>query len=730
MNTCVDHVSIILLVFLLVAGQVQSNPQTTSTMCRSETADLYRNSFPINTQNAALSEWTVLQRSTPENVCQAQSNVKTTCVMDYVNTTESSDWCLDVPDTLYIETTLIYRCTNENNKKHMYYSIKNRPACYPSSCYDGYDKSLLEGLENVTFAPLIEEFSRPNSDSEWADTDGFDTCVEMRFEITEPIVSEAVSGAVSVSNANPTSSPAPSISPAPTFRPTSSFAPTVTPMPTHTPEELTCEYESVQLVSSGANLPQPQLRSRGNGNQNRAIGIAEGLSNIESLLMIDTNTGMGFEKHCTTVDIDDSQNVTALCDFDYDDVIKFIADSDDSIAHLCQTANGIYVEDSVSIKCTSDEDPSLTTRLVIKNKPSCRSKLCNADGVREVATTEFDRWMKLTLEKGLDQALAEAFGDDTVGILSGPQTCVIDSDDEDEEELVVVAVGGSTLSNIQGEPIEPTDVCKAFTEVVDGTLDIYNQKALFQREILEYVQIDMRQICGSTREGVLECDFDWSEIVSPESSASADALKSLCMPDGNGSSGVGQYVESSFEVNCVDPDGKQMIMTNTNVPGCVGRPCTPGQAEYIFDDDYSFLAEKFIAKGWSCTTEVYSVFAPHFNPFTETYNLDEDQATTIFVDEYPDTPITIESNNEQLYRDPDEVTAPREGIYAISDNPPTMPPTGDAFHRGQQYGALFRTQAPSAAYIEPVKMSSSSTRFSGTMMVLLVLPMTLSMLVF
>lgn len=762
MNTCVNCISVILLVFLIVSDQVQSNPETPSTLCRGDTAELHSNSFSVNKQNTALAEWAERQRYIPDRVCDKQSGVKTTCVMDYANTTESSDWCLDVPDTVYIETTFIYRCTNNDNNHQMYYSVRNRPACYASSCYDGYDRSIMEHFEQATFGGLVAEFSAPNTDSEWIISEsvsedekerptmdgggqrqptgttagewdyleGFDNCVELRLEITEPIVSVPGAGAVDP----PTVSPAPTISPAPTQRPTISSAPTETPGPTTAALERSCENDSVRLVSGGVDIATQSLRG---GNQNRANLVADGLSSIEGLLMIDTNTGMGFEKHCTTVDVDDIENVTAVCDFDYDDVIEFVADSDDSISRLCQNANGIYVEDSVSIKCTSDEDPSLITRLNFKNKPSCRSKLCNADGVRKVATTEFDRWMKLTLEEGLDQALAEAGDDNTVEILSGPQTCVIISDDEDEDdvdedELVVVAVLGSTLSNIGGEPIPPTDECQAFTDVVDGTLDIYKQKAKFQRELLNYIDIDMREICASTTPGDLECFFDWTDVlVSSQSTASADTLKVMCMPDGNGSTGAGQYVESSFGVNCVDPDGKQLIMTNTNVPGCVGRPCTPGQAEYVFQDDYTFLAEKFIADGWNCTTEIYSVFAPHFNPFLQTYDLEEAQAqaTSIIVDEKPAPPVESIANNDP-YEYVGEITSPRKGVYANDENPPTLAPTGDAFHRGQDYGVLFRTQAPSPAYVEPVKVSSSYTRFSGIMTVLLVLPMTLSMIIF
>merc|ERR1712176_1429121 len=86
---------------------------------------------------------------------------------------------------------------------------------------------------------------------------------------------------------------------------------------------------------------------------------------------------------------------------------------------------------------------------------------------------------------------------------------------------------------------------------------------------------------------------------------------------------------------------------------------------------------------------------------------------TVDVDGNPDDPITIESSNRQHTADADV-------------NPPTLAPTGDAFHRGQKYGALLRTQAPSAAYVEPQTTSSSYSRFSGTTTLLLMLPIALS----
>jgi len=710
---------IILLILLSVPGRVLSNPQTAATSCQSATADLQTNSFSIVQQTREITRWTEYQRSVPGNVCTKQSNIKTTCVMDYVNVTDSSDWCLNLPDTLYIETTFIYKCTNDENRKHMFYTIKNRPACYASSCYDGYDQSVLEGLERTTFDGLVAEFHKPTNVSEWGDTVGFDNCVQMRLAITDPVVSEVVTAifGVNAPTASPTLSPAPTTSSAPSSGPTSSFAPTVTAVPTDTPMELTCQEESVQIISTDIELPVQKLLS---GNQSTVVGVAEGLSSIESILMIDTNTGMGFEKYCTAVDIDDSHNITALCEFDYDDVIAFIAETDDSIAALCHNDNGVYVEDSVSIICISDEDPSATTKLVIKNKPSCRSKLCNADGVREVATTEFDRWMKLTLEKGMEEALAEGLGDDNIEILNGPQTCVIDSDDEIEEELVVVAVGGSALANIGGEPIPPTDECQAFTDAVDGNLNIYNQRTSLQRAILSFVDTDLRQICGSTIPGLLECNWDWSEVLEQtiaDSDAYADAMKAMCMPDGSGNSGAGQYVESSFGVNCVHPNGRKLVMTNTNVPGCVGRPCTPGQAEYLFGDDYDFLADNFIANGWTCATEVFSVYTPYYNPFYGTYSIEEigdnPQFNAINVDQDPDDPGSSDSNSENNdnfpWEDENLSTLLGGGDNITATDNPTTAPTG----------------SPTAAYVDP----STARSFSNSMTGILLLPLALSMLI-
>jgi len=752
MQHCRHYYNIVLLLVLLVAGPVLSAPGFSTDSCRDETAELNRNHFGIVEQVGDLDLWTDKMRSDPESVCTKQSDTKTTCILDYVNATDSSEWCLNIPDTIYVETTFIYRCDIDDTKEHIFYSVKNRPACYSSVCYDGYDMRILEDLEFATFDELAAELKNPNTDSEWGSIKGFDTCETIRLEVTDPIISEAV-GLPGNPTASPTVSPAPTTTVAPSDAPSVSPAPTNSPAPTEVPREWTCKDESNFLVSQG--MPVTTMGAQDGSNSNK---IAEGLSNIQNLMAIDINTGKGFEERCVTITDGSMDNVTALCEFDYDAVIEFTSQSEDSIAALCHDANGIYVEDSVSITCTSLEEEATDTRLVIRNKPSCRSKLCNADGVREVATTEFDRWMKLVLDEGIQEAFAKNGNADAAPILTGPQICVIDREEyEDADEGVVVAVGGVALSNIEGEPIKPTDECKAYTDLVDGNIEVYNQKAVFQRAILDYVDTDLRQICGSPEPDVLECNWDWSEIFEPSDEESADeavaekrnadgeALKAACMPDGSGSSGAGQYVESTFQTYCENNEGKSLTMTSTNVPACVGRPCTPGQAEYIFDDDYTFLADYFFKEGWSCSTEVLSVFAPHYDPYFGTYDMTEIVSnpqydsivvedgvnmTSIIIEDDEDSGVVDIADNEgsnTVIVDEDSDTDLGDNAIVV-DAPTEAPTEQSSLHlRGPQYGNLFiKPQDPGG----PIYLGSSSpSTFSGeTTTLLLLIPAALSML--
>jgi len=705
------------LVVLVAAVPVRSAPAMDLNTCLEHTEELQTNSFSIIVQEGDLEDWKKEQKP---NICVQQQSNKVTCNVDYVNATESSNWCLEVPDTIYFETTYILKCENDNNKNHVFYSVRNRPACYSTACFDGYDMEMLENLERATFEDLISEMKNPNTDSEWGDMGAFDECREMRLSLTDPIISEAVAV---VTTANPTISPAPTSSTAPTNSPTVSPAPTISPAPTATPKELTCKEESASLVSGTGSI-----RLMGEDSNSGLSGVALGLNNIQDLMMIDTLTGKGFEEHCNAIN-----ETSALCDFDYRDAIATTKGTEISVDELCQDAYGVYVEDSVSITCTSEDSTSKTT-LVFKNKPSCRSRLCNADDIREVATTEFDRWMKLTLEDGLDEA-SVASGE---SILSGPHSCVIDVDeDQDEEEGVEVAVGGTILSNIGGDPIQPTNECRVFTNNVDGNINIYNEKAIFQRDILDYVNTDLRQICGSPIPGQMECNFDWSEILALESSedvsedtsdaetrkADAAAFKDYCMPDGIGNSGAGQYIESTFQITCSNLLDNTITVTNTNVPGCVGRPCTPGQAEFLLANEYDYLADKFIKNGWDCSTEILSVYAPNYNPFFGAYSI-TDMANIQQVQPVLDEP-------EQDLVGSGDFEGDNTAVVKDVDIAPTPPPSeaSNLHLRGPKYENLFKTDPP--VPVQEVTLGAASpspTRFSGTTTVLLLIPAAFSML--
>ena len=693
---------LLLVAFLLAATLVRSDPITTTT-CRQDTAELQEKNLQLTEMAGDLNLWTDELRKNATAVCTRRSEQKVTCVMDYVNATDSSDWCLDVPGALYLETTFIYKCENtERNKHNVFYSVKNRPACYAASCYDGYDTASLLTLEEETFEDLKVEFKRPNSNSEWGDIVGFEKCSQLRLEITKPIV-----------YGQGTVSPAPTTTPAPTSSPTLTAAPTTTTAPTWY-DEATCKHQSALIVMEGSIGVEKQGQTRSNVFYRNKVEA--GLNKIHELMNVDTETGKGFEDHCLTGVNDTISNATNYCEFDYDEIIASTADNEDAIAKVCYDANGVYVEDSVSITCTSLQDNITTTQLFINNKPSCRSTVCNANEVRDMAITEFDRWMKLILEKGLEEAFAEDIDSDegdVLPILNGPQSCVIDlEEDEDDEEGVLVVVGGHLFSDEIGEAVKPDDDCQAFNNQVFGNIQIYNQKSILQRAMIEYADTDLRQVCGSPKPNVLECNWDWKEIFPPDTiKPFTDAprsvddnegqnvpdvqeLKSLCMPNADASTNAGQYVENSFLTKCKNPFvGKNLTIVNTNVPGCVGRPCSPGQAKSLFQEDYLFLADFLIKDGWDCSTEVLSVYAPHFDPFAGTYDIADisfrPQDEAIVVDKETEAP---EEEEEELLKPIDineENYVDGHGNTDIA-NVPTQSPTESSklLLRGPKFNVL------------------------------------------
>ena len=138
------HFSIaVLLLALLAAAPVRSAPAPGLDSCLAHTEELQTSTFSIVLQEGDLADWAEEQK---QNICVKHQANKVTCNLNYVNATESSDWCLDVPETVYFETTFIVKCENDNyadDRRHVFYSVRNRPACYSRACFDGYDMSIL-----------------------------------------------------------------------------------------------------------------------------------------------------------------------------------------------------------------------------------------------------------------------------------------------------------------------------------------------------------------------------------------------------------------------------------------------------------------------------------------------------------------------------------------------------------------------------------------------------------
>jgi len=369
---------------------------------------------------------------------------------------------------------------------------------------------------------------------------------------------------------------------------------------------------------------------------------------------------------------------------------------------LCRNANGVYVEESVSIICTPTADENAgTTRLIVQNKPSCRSKYCNVDEIQDLATTQFDRWMKISLENGLEEAFADASDADgkTAPILSGTQSCVMDSDEEEEgKEGASIIVGGSSLfsNDGEGDPVEPTEDCSSFTGAVNGNIQLYNQKTVAHREFADYVDTDLRQLCFSPKQNELECDFDWVEVLSAsvndgdDSPGTSAVFKSSCMPStygklnpgASGSYDAGQYVESTFLTSCVKDEEKKLTMTNRNVPGCVGTPCTPGQAQYILNEDSDFISQPFIDDGWSCSTDTLSVYAAHYDPFVGTYDLAD---------------VIQNPQFDEVVKDDGVGVGPtKPDSNDISTDAPKEPTATPMVLPSPKYGSIYDTGAPTA----------------------------------
>jgi len=536
---------------------------------------------------------------------------------------------------------------------------------------------------------------------------------------------------------NPTETPSPTASIAPSMRPTASANPTSSTAPSQNPTVVSCFDESLNLLQVASDQDEIEDETEA-----KRLRMATELVRVQSLLTTSEDfNGEGIEKYCSSSSERENDveaittTIDALCEFNYEDIIES-TETEDSIASLCLDSNTLYVEDSVAITCGSvDERNPLsgTTKVMVRNKPSCRSKKCNADGVREVAIAEVQRWIKRTLEKGN--------ADTSSSILAGRQSCVIDANDEDLKGGILVTLG---VSDDDG-PIEPTDQCLKDSGFLKSQIEIYNQNRIADQQFIEYLDTDLRQICGSPTPGVLVCNFDWSDLFP----STDEGTRLNCMVDKNSNSttgcggGGGQYVESSFRMDCTGREG-ELTINSRNVPDCIGKPCSPGQAQNLLKDRYLSFSNTFMDEfkrfDWtSCETEVLSVHASHFDPFYGTHDLEcyknlqfeeivaeeivEDEPVDIWANDISDLNSDSSDANgnspasSDLTSDSNTDSNGNYNIMSIEREAPTEAPTeAPPTLIGPRYGILFDpppTMAPdSSATARTITVAATMTILS------------------
>jgi len=641
-------------------------PATNGNSCVEDTKAIIKNSFELAKEVDDLEYWIYLQRLTSatvepniqlknkiegnQSLCTIQEGAeKITCVIDYLNyydnTTRVSptknNWCLTIPQTMYVETTYIYKCTQTNSNLILFYTVSDKPSCYSavgtssfsstSPCYTGYDNDVILNIEKgVAKDLLLNDILQGSQQAkyEWGETGQWNKCDEIRFEVTDPILSAAVAAVATEDEETTTTllplsnettfSPAPTLSPAPTFQPTIlsckdeslniiQIKPTTTPTDTVSNNDIAIRLQEIQNEMMTGDYERHCTV------KNRTVTVAPSSSPTVS----PTNATTTTNSSGTVLEVDKLSSLSSLtadgggfiqsiteCVWNYEDLIlsrnnKTTASiesaataaglqqpSKSSVATLCRNRNnyngGIYVEDSVSITCTSTSSSSdndneidttspIITQLIIQNKPSCRSDKCNADGVLEMATMEFQRWIRVVLNDGkiVDTIMNQVENNNnttTKQILVGRQLCVIDESESENASSsgnevggVSVAVGGSTTgissfsssnntttttstdtdnnifdhnmlllgsstNNTTNNTINNSTITTAvtiteeelcrleFKEVNEGIIEIYNSKRKYMTYINSYT--DLRQICGSPQPNALECNFDWKEIFS------------------------------------------------------------------------------------------------------------------------------------------------------------------------------------------------------------------------
>ena len=250
------------------------------------------------------------------------------------------------------------------------------------------------------------------------------------------------------------------------------------------------------------------------------------------------------------------------CDIKYPQIIP-----NHNMSAVCDSVDGMYVEDTATLVCTNGPTE---TRITQHEKPSCRAPKCNGLQVKDIVELELE-WMEKSMKD---------------------QTCQFES--------IKVAIGGK---DGQGSA-ELTEECVQESNEISTLISVYNQIQTTRNAFLDYVKQDLRSICASTSVGTLDCNFDWIALFL---SGSDNPLQTTCQTSD------GQYIESSFQVVCMRPDQTKVTMTNYNVPGCIGKFCSPLQALELLKTNHIWVEEYYEIKEWNCTTEVVDVFAPNYD---------------------------------------------------------------------------------------------------------------------
>jgi hypothetical protein len=247
------------------------------------------------------------------------------------------------------------------------------------------------------------------------------------------------------------------------------------------------------------------------------------------------------------------------CEVDYSEM-------EHNMTGICQEQGGMYVEDTATVFCEGSDTESYLTYV---NRPACRVTKCDGNELKEIVEYEME-WLR----KGLGR--------------NEGQTCTITN--------LGVTIGGNAEQG--DEPVDLTEECVEESNVLGTIISVANQKQINRNDFKKYITVDLRSICSSTVPEIQRCNIDWEPFT--------NNIEGTCASNG------GQYVESSYTMECKSQEGTELFMTSENVPSCIGTSCSPGQAELYLPEEHGWLADEYSSEGWECQTVMQDVYAPNY----------------------------------------------------------------------------------------------------------------------